>query len=249
MRLTGDLIRQAPAYMNALKDRELGLRGYKIPTIENLGVTGDQYQTLDLSDNDILKLDNFPLMTRVETLLLNNNKIVRIRKGLGEFLPKLSTLILTNNRIASLKDLLPLRGITTLTHVSLLKNPVATVENYRLYVIHKLPKLRVLDFVKVTPKERAKAFEVFGKPKWALKKGEKLEVKEEEDEDEDMEAEPQFTVAETEPTHDKPKSIQATPEQRQKIMDKIKTATSLSEIESLEKMLKSGQIPAGFLLE
>uniref|UniRef100_V9ICL0 U2 small nuclear ribonucleoprotein A n=1 Tax=Apis cerana TaxID=7461 RepID=V9ICL0_APICE len=44
--------------------------GYKIPTIENLGATLDQFDTIDFSDNDIRKLDGFPLLKRIKTLFL-----------------------------------------------------------------------------------------------------------------------------------------------------------------------------------
>ena len=50
--------------------------GYKIPVIENLGATLDQFDIMDFSDNDIRKLDGFPLLKRLKTLLLNNNRIV-----------------------------------------------------------------------------------------------------------------------------------------------------------------------------
>lgn len=50
--------------------------GYKIPVIENLGATLDQFDTVDFSDNDIRKLDGFPLLKRLKSLLLNNNRIV-----------------------------------------------------------------------------------------------------------------------------------------------------------------------------
>jgi U2 small nuclear ribonucleoprotein A' len=38
MRLTTDLIHSSLSYLNPLKERELDLRGHKIPAIENLGV-------------------------------------------------------------------------------------------------------------------------------------------------------------------------------------------------------------------
>lgn len=44
--------------------------------IEHLGATLDQFDSLDLSDNDIRKLDGFPLLKRLNTLLLNHNPIV-----------------------------------------------------------------------------------------------------------------------------------------------------------------------------
>lgn len=50
--------------------------GYKIPVIENMGATLDQFDTIDFSDNDIRKLDGFPLLKRLKCLLLNNNRIV-----------------------------------------------------------------------------------------------------------------------------------------------------------------------------
>lgn len=68
VKLTPDLIQQSMQYINPVKDRELDLRGYKIPTIENLGATLDQFDTIDFSDNDIRKLDGFPLLKRIKTL-------------------------------------------------------------------------------------------------------------------------------------------------------------------------------------
>nr|CAD7417078.1 unnamed protein product [Timema poppensis] len=52
------------------------MTGYKIPVIENMGATLDQFDTIDLSDNDIRKLDGFPLLKRLKCLLLNNNRVV-----------------------------------------------------------------------------------------------------------------------------------------------------------------------------
>ncbi|MEE6509307.1 hypothetical protein FKM82_025494 [Ascaphus truei] len=75
VKLTADLIEQAAQYTNAVRDRELDLRGYKIPVIENLGATLDQFDTIDFSDNEIRKLDGFPLLKRLKTLLVNNNRI------------------------------------------------------------------------------------------------------------------------------------------------------------------------------
>ena len=36
----------------------------------------DQFDTIDFSDNDVRKLDGFPLLHRLKSLLLNNNRIV-----------------------------------------------------------------------------------------------------------------------------------------------------------------------------
>ena len=43
----------------------------------------DQFDTIDLSDNEIVKFENFPFLNRLGTLLLNNNRITRINPNLG----------------------------------------------------------------------------------------------------------------------------------------------------------------------
>lgn len=52
------------------------LAGYKIPQIENMGATLDQFDTIDFSDNDLRRLEGFPFLPRMKCLLLNNNRIV-----------------------------------------------------------------------------------------------------------------------------------------------------------------------------
>lgn len=43
----------------------------------------DQFDTIDLSDNEIVKLENFPFLNRLGTILLNNNRITRINPNIG----------------------------------------------------------------------------------------------------------------------------------------------------------------------
>jgi len=59
----------------------------------------DQYEVIDLSDNEITKVENFPFLPRLTTLLINTNKIAKVGSGLGSALPNLQCLSLTNNRI------------------------------------------------------------------------------------------------------------------------------------------------------
>eukprot|EP00850_Spirogloea_muscicola_P014979 SM000111S18802 [mRNA] locus=s111:248307:249843:- [translate_table: standard] len=122
----------------------------------------DQYGSIDLSDNEISKLEGFPLLRRLNTLLLNNNRVMRISPALGASLPALHTLVLTGNRLQNLADLDGLAALGSLRALSLLDNVVAKKPNYRLYVLHKLPSLRLLDFRKVKQAELAEAKKVFG---------------------------------------------------------------------------------------
>lgn len=222
VRLTAEVARDSAAYINPLRQRELCLRSFKIPVIENLGATQDQYQVIDLSDNELLKIDNFPNLTRLEALLLADNRICRISRGLGKALPKLDTLILTNNKLSRFNDLKPLSDIPTLTHVCLLGNPVANTSDYRLFMIHRLPNLKVLDFSKIKQTERQAASAKFGE----------LKLEEEEEEEE------QVTESNTN-TFTPGEGLGLTSEERAAIMEKIAAATSLSEIEVLEKQLKA----------
>lgn len=69
--------------------------------------------------------------------------------GCTAALPNLETLVLTNNRLSNLVDLDSLAKLVNLQYLCLLDNVVTKKPNYRLYLIHKLPKLRLLDFKKV----------------------------------------------------------------------------------------------------
>ncbi|KAL9233961.1 hypothetical protein vseg_008891 [Gypsophila vaccaria] len=235
VRLTADLIWKSPHFFNAIKERELDLRGNKIPVIENLGATEDQFDTIDLTDNEIVKLDNFPFLSRLGTLLLNNNRVTRINPNLGEFLPKLHSLVLTNNRLVNLVEIDPLASLPNLKLLSLLDNNLTKKPNYRLYVIHKLKSLRVLDFKKVKLKERVEAEKLF-----ASKDAEDVAKK--------IAAAPVPVevpiVEEVSKDEPIPKAVAPTPEQILAIKAAIVNAQTLEEVARLEKALKSGQLPA-----
>ncbi|KAK1281495.1 U2 small nuclear ribonucleoprotein A' [Acorus calamus] len=240
VRLTADLIWKSPHFFNAIGERELDLRGNKISVIENVGATEDQFDTIDLSDNEIVKLENFPFLNRLGTLLINNNRITRINPNIGEFLPKLHTLVLTNNRLVNLVEIDPLGSLPKLQTLSLLDNNITKKPNYRLYVIYKLKHLRLLDFKKVKLKERAEAEKLFAS-KEAIEEVRKEPLK-------------TFTPGELphapEETKEEqtPKVVVPTPEQITMIKTAIVNSQTLSEIARLEEVLKSGQLPADLMI-
>jgi len=154
MKLTPELLAQATSTLNPIKERQLDLRGYKIPAIENLGVTRDQHDAIDLTDNSIVTLGNLPLLKRLNTLLLANNKVSHISPSIHISVPNLTTLVLTNNQFAELGDLEPLKELRYLKYVSLMGNPVREKKWYREWLAWRLPGLRVLDFQRIRDKER-----------------------------------------------------------------------------------------------
>ncbi|KAJ7010229.1 hypothetical protein NC653_000845 [Populus alba x Populus x berolinensis] len=266
VRLTADLIWKSPHFFNAIKERELDLRGNKIPVIENLGATEfsvafingvelyvlhsrfndpgfacsiihqDQFDTIDLSDNEIVKLENMPYLNRLGTLIINNNRITRINPNIGEYLPKLHTLVLINNRLVNLAEIDPLASLPKLHFLSLLDNNITKKPNYRLYVIHKLKSLRVLDFKKVKGKERAEAEHLF--------------ASKEVEEEARRESVKTFTpgevmnVLEVIEEQQAPKVVAPTPDQIIAIKAAIVNSQTLEEVARLEKALNSGQLPA-----
>ncbi|KAJ8969959.1 hypothetical protein NQ314_001482 [Rhamnusium bicolor] len=228
VKLTAELIQNSMQYINPVKDRELDLRGYRIPEIENLGATGDQFDTIDFSDNDIRKLDGFPYLKRLKCLLLNNNRIVRIGEHLEEYIPNLESLILTGNQIDELGDVDPLISLDKLTTLSLMHNPITAKQHYRLYVIYKLPQLKLLDFRKIKMKERDEAKTLF-----KSKKGKEMQ-KEITKRSKTFVPGGNINIV---------KSKGLSDEEVRKIREAITRASSLEEVERLQKILQSGQIP------
>lgn len=234
-RLTADLISRSPQGLNACGEYELDVRGHKIGAVENLGATQNQFDAIDLSDNEIVRLEGFPVLPRLHTLTLCNNRIARVAPGLQDALPNLATLTLTNNRVTSFGDVDALAGLKRLKRLSLLGNPVSQREDYRLYVAHVLPSVAILDFRKVKQAERDAARKKFGG-----KSGEKA-----------LESARAKTfapgVAETEKA-DSPRPAGPTPEQLLALKAAIANAATLEEVTRLEQALTTGIVPSDMQL-
>lgn len=225
MRLNADMISRSPAFFNAMKDRELDLRGNKIAVIENLAATQDQFDSLDLSDNEIRKLECMAVLPRTKMLLFSNNQINRIAENLGRAFPNLEHLVLTNNRFTTLKELEPLAMLPSLKMLSMVDNPVTKQQHYRAFLIAMLPKLRVLDFQKVKPAERQAAEATYGAASAAKRQKTGADA-----------AAKTFVPG----APDAPPKSGPTPEQIARIKEAIANASSLEEVARLEKALKSG---------
>jgi hypothetical protein len=118
---------------------------------------------IDFSDNDIKKIDNFPKMTRLTSLLFHNNSISRIHPTIGSYLPNLSSLMLNNNKLNYFYEIEHLSSFLKLSILSLLENPVAFKPYYREYTIYIIPHLKVLDFQKISNSERSSIKNFFEK--------------------------------------------------------------------------------------
>jgi len=238
MRLTADLIQSSLSYLNPLKERELDLRGHKIPAIENLGVAGP-HDAIDFTDNDIKLLGNFPLSPRIHTLLLARNRISGIQPTLANSLPGLTTLVLTSNNLAELADLDVLGTFEFLTHLSLMENPVTRKEHYRHWILWRCPSVRFLDYRKVKEVEREKASELFGTAKEPTALASKIMGVKSRTFD-TLTANGTSAAATS-----KNYRVKLTEQERKKVEGMIKNAKSLEDIIRLEKELNEGRVPAG----
>ncbi|KDR84845.1 hypothetical protein GALMADRAFT_233265 [Galerina marginata CBS 339.88] len=240
MKLTPELLAQVTSQPNPLKERQLDLRGYKIPAIENLGVTRDQHDAIDFTDNAIVTLGNLPLLKRLQTLLLANNRIQNISPSIHLSVPNLQTLVLTSNSISELGDLEPLKELKHLKYISLLGNPVREKKWYREWLAWRIPGLRVLDFQRIRDKERAQAKSLFVTA-------------------EGLPTALATTISTTVSTHstktvltiDEPKAAPTagragrlmSKEDQEKVKAAIAKATSIEEVRRLERSLREGYVP------
>lgn len=243
MKLTPELIASSPSYINPLKDRELDLRGHKIPTIENLGVTRDQHDTIDLTDNSVSQLQNFPLLKRLSTLLVSNNRVAHISPTLAKSIPNLTSLCLTNNAVSELGDLVPLGELKQLEYLSLVGNPVREKKYYREWLIFNCKSLRVLDYQRIQDKERKSAKTLFLTPdNLPTALATSLTA---------AKAVPSKGAATTEEEPAGPGAAlgagkagrMMTAEERERVKAAILKATTAEEVRRLEKTLREGWVP------
>ncbi|KAI0478451.1 L domain-like protein [Xylariaceae sp. FL0804] len=252
MRLTAELLQNSPSWLNALKERELDLRGHRIPAIENLGVAGPQ-DAIDFVDNDIQVLGNFPLSPRIRSLLLQRNRVSAIQPTLAHSIPNLTSLQLESNNLAELADLDPLGSFPFLTHLVLRDNPVTRKEHYRYWILWRCPALRFLDYQKVKAAEREQARELFGaaaaEPTELASRimGVKSKTF-----DASVSSASTAGAATTNGgsggsggLSSRMARIKLTEQEKRRLQDMIKKATSLDEITRLEVMLREGRMPAG----
>lgn len=192
VKLTPELLAQAPSTINPVRERQLDLRGGSIKELfivdlahvpkdtESLPSktwesprhvssdhryrshqtrlpTQDQHDAIDLTDNSITALGNLPLLKRLRTLLLANNRVSSISSSINLSVPNLTTLVLTANSITELGDLEPFKELKNLKYLSLIGNPVREKKWYREWLAWKIPSLRVLDFQRVRDKVRQKS--------------------------------------------------------------------------------------------
>ncbi|GFZ47345.1 hypothetical protein JCM24511_05088 [Saitozyma sp. JCM 24511] len=237
-------MRLTPEHLNALKDRELELRGLAIPVIENLASHQGTYDTLNLTDNSITVLGNIPLAPRLQAIHIASNQITSISPSLPPNIPNLVTLVLTNNAIASLATLVPLGDLVHLRHLSLIGNPVTEHEHYKEFAVWKVAKgnLHTLDFSRIKDSLRASSRALLQDPETSLPNS----------------LAHQLSIATTSTVPGAALAVSATkggaagkggkgrlmtPEEKRRVVEALTRATTTEEVRKLERMLAEGLVP------
>lgn len=231
-----ELIENSFDFVNPMKEREIDLRGNKIPLVENLGATKDRYHTIDLSDNEIKQLENFPILQRLEVLLLANNRISRIEQNLHLRLANLRVLSLAGNSLSTVASLEPIFSFRRLELLVLMGNPLCKAENWREFVAFSMPTLGSLDFYKITQKERLRCRKLF-----IAEDGSHTDAYHQIRGTKAPEAQGTFEPGVV--PAKKPHASHLTPEQSRAIREAIEKTASFDEIYRLEHILRAGNVP------
>lgn len=238
MRLTYHVIHSAQPVLNPEGKLTLQLRNLQIPYIENLAITQDKFQIIDLTNNELVELNNIPVaFYNLETLLLGNNNIVFIDDSLTDD-NRIKSISLVNNSIS--KFHINFRKFKHLENLILIGNPIIGLKDYRVFMIWLVPSLKVLDFQKVKDVERKKGKELFGDDHENLNPlGLSYLNAEKATAEATTEATGSVTVVD--------KNLQSlgkklTPDEKTELMKKLENADSIEEVERIERILKHGGI-------
>eukprot|EP00539_Tryblionella_compressa_P013452 CAMPEP_0178830620 /NCGR_PEP_ID=MMETSP0746-20121128/9017_1 /TAXON_ID=913974 /ORGANISM="Nitzschia punctata, Strain CCMP561" /LENGTH=277 /DNA_ID=CAMNT_0020492793 /DNA_START=23 /DNA_END=856 /DNA_ORIENTATION=- len=235
MRLSAELIGSCEQRTNPLGEREIVLRGLAIPVIEHLGVTRNAFDAMDLTDNRLGRLENFPRLARLSCLYLSGNVIETIDpSNLSKNLPNLTYLDLSHNHICSLFEVSNLgEASKKLEFLNLQGNPVQRRQHYRLYTIKHIPSLKVLDYQRITKTERERADRLASSAAGA--------ALESDVQDEGRQAKT-FTPGEGKSAEES-FVVNFTPEEKERIRQMVANAKSPLEIEEIERSVKRGILP------
>ncbi|VDO04025.1 unnamed protein product, partial [Rodentolepis nana] len=114
---------------------------------------------LDLSFNSIHRIENLENLAHLEDLSLFHNSIEKIENM--DMNGKLRYLSLGHNGIDNLENILYLRKLKNLDCLTLQDNPVTEEPEYNKFIYAFLPNLKYLDHKKITPENKAEAYESY----------------------------------------------------------------------------------------
>lgn len=157
--LSNNVISNIDGLSSNVKLEELILNDNSLPSM-NLISNFTNLVVLDLSSNRINNIYGLEHLKKLTQLSLENNDISSL-KGLG-CLNSLLELYIANNKLNVIKEIqVYLKPLPKLLILDLSGNPLSTTQNYRLFTIYNLRKLKVLDGVSIDSVESNSAKEQY----------------------------------------------------------------------------------------
>ena len=110
---------------------------------------------MGICENKIKKIENLPIT--IESLSIALNFIENLSENLLEY-EELKELNISGNLLSSFKDIIIISKIKKLEELNLNdpnfgENPICLMNNYRLFVLHLIPKLKLLDEALISKEE------------------------------------------------------------------------------------------------
>lgn len=244
MRLTPQTINTAGSVLDPDGRLTLLLRKMQIPYIENLGVTNGRFELIDLTDNEIVSLGNIPsTYTNLKVLLLANNYISFIDDNL---LPdnRIVSLSLANNHIC--RFLLHFAKFKRLEVLILTGNPITKMEFYRQFCVWLIPSLKILDYNQIKMSEREDAVSKFG-PSVQDASPLALSILNQDSDcaEENVKVSTNDSVlVDADDALVSEVARKLTETERDTLVSRLKNATTLEAVESIEQSLRSGMMSA-----
>eukprot|EP00758_Cryptobia_borreli_P005448 Tbor_TRINITY_DN4886_c0_g1::TRINITY_DN4886_c0_g1_i1::g.1266::m.1266/K11092/SNRPA1; U2 small nuclear ribonucleoprotein A' len=129
MRLSIEHLTKASHVVNPTQEREINLRGMGIQLLDGraLEALNDDFDCINLSDNQLLVLDGFPVMNRLTTLIVHRNYgLTKLPMMLPFRIPHLNTLVANDTGFSTYASLSPLQFCKELLRVSFMGCPLVT---------------------------------------------------------------------------------------------------------------------------
>lgn len=149
-----NVIKRIGGLENCARLEELSLEDNEIAKVENLESLVC-LKKLHLGRNRISAIERLDMLENLTQLSLEENQITSLR-GLGSAL-KLMELYIGNNRIEVLKEIQHLKSLPKLTILDLSGNELTRTQDYRLYAVYYLRRVKVLDGLSISPQDQSDA--------------------------------------------------------------------------------------------
>ena len=135
---------------------ELNLSGNVLSRCDRLAKL-TQLQKLYISHNKLDSIDGLASLINLTILDVSYNQIQRVPAYLPKKLTALRELYLAGNKLVSLPDVIKLRSLTGLIHLSVEDNPMSKLPHCRGMIVYGMPTLELLDGDPISEEEKAEA--------------------------------------------------------------------------------------------